>query len=101
MSKIRSYRVFSRSKLTEMQGTLLLDIVIRERPSVFKLLSSKDKALLVGRNALLVLNLRLDIIDGVGRLDLEGNGFSSKSLHENLHVCASNKFSLASFIIGF
>jgi hypothetical protein len=32
------------------------------------------------RNPLLVLNLALDIVDGIGRLDLEGDGLSGKSL---------------------
>ena len=33
----------------------------------------------------LVLNLILDIINGIGGLDLEGDSLSSKSLHEDLH----------------
>jgi hypothetical protein len=35
------------------------------------LLARKDEALLVGRDALLVLDLRLDVLDGVRGLDLE------------------------------
>ena len=42
-----------------------------------KLLSSEDQALLVWWDALLVLNLRLDVVNGVGRLDLEGDGLAS------------------------
>ena len=34
---------------------------------------------------LLVLNFGLDIIDGVGRLDLEGDGLSGQSLDKDLH----------------
>lgn len=49
---------------------------------ILKLLASKDKTLLVGRDTLLVLDLYLDIINIVGRLDLKSNGFSSKSLNE-------------------
>ena len=33
----------------------------------------------------LVLDLGLNIIDGVGRLNLEGDGLSSKSLDKDLH----------------
>ena len=50
----------------EMKGRLLLDVVVRERPAVFKLLASKDKTLLVRGDALLILNFRLDVIYGVG-----------------------------------
>jgi len=37
----------------------------------------------------LILNLGLDIIDGIRRFDLEGDGLSSQSLYEDLH-CAAN-----------
>jgi hypothetical protein len=36
----------------EMQGRLLLDVVVRKRATVLKLLARKDEALLVGRDAL-------------------------------------------------
>jgi len=58
---------------TEVKGRLLLDIVIREGPAVFKLLASEDETLLVRRNTLLVLDLALDVIDGIARLDFEGD----------------------------
>lgn len=48
-----------------MQSGLLLDIVVREGSSVLKLLPSKDQALLVWGNALLILDLGLDIINGI------------------------------------
>ena len=35
-----------------------------------------------------VLNLRLDVIDGVGRLDLKGDGLPGQGLHEDLHATA-------------
>ncbi len=56
-----------------MEGRLLLDIVVRKGPAVFKLLASKDETLLVRGNALLVLDLALHIINGVARLDFEGD----------------------------
>ena len=68
-----------------MEGALLLDVVVSEGAAVLELLPSEDKALLVGGNALLVLNLLLDVVDGVAALDLEGDGLASESLHENLH----------------
>jgi hypothetical protein len=32
------------------------------------------------------LNLALDIIDGIGRLDLKGDGLTREGLDEDLHV---------------
>ena len=39
----------------EVEGGLLLDVVVREGPSVFELLASKDQPLLVRGDAFLVL----------------------------------------------
>ncbi len=69
-----------------MKRALLLDVVVGEGAAIFKLLAREDEALLVGRDALLVLDLGLDGVDGVGGLHLEGDGLSSESLDENLHV---------------
>jgi hypothetical protein len=60
----------------EVEGGLLLDVVIREGAAILKLLTSENQSLLVGGDALLVLNLGLDIVDSVGRLDLEGDGLA-------------------------
>jgi hypothetical protein len=53
-----------------VESRLLLDVVVRESTAVLKLLAGEDQALLVRRDTLLVLDLALDIIDSVGRLDL-------------------------------
>jgi hypothetical protein len=37
------------------------------------------------KRTFLVLDLLLDIVNGVGRLHLEGDGLSGKGLNENLH----------------
>jgi hypothetical protein len=63
-----------------MEGRLLLDVVVGKSAAVLELLAGEDQALLVRRDALLVLNLRLDIIDSVGRLDLECNSLSGEGL---------------------
>ena len=46
----------------EVEGRLLLDVVVREGAAVLELLAGKDEALLVGRDALLVLDLGLDLL---------------------------------------
>ena len=41
----------------EMESRLLLNVVIRESSAVFKLLSSEDESLLIGRNTFFILDL--------------------------------------------
>ncbi len=69
----------------QMQGRLLLNVVIREGAPVLELFAGEDQPLLLRRNTLLVLDLCLDILDGVIRLDLQSDGLSRESLHEDLH----------------
>ena len=45
-----------------------------------------DLPLLVWGNSLLILDLCLDILDGVGGLDLEGDGLAREGLNEDLHL---------------
>jgi len=93
----------------EMEGALLLDVVVRKGTTVFELFSSEDQALLIWGDPLLVLystpsvslrehvaqvlnfggctDLALDIVDGVRRLNLKGDSFTREGLDENLHCC--------------
>ena len=50
------------------------------------MLTSEDQSLLVGWDSFLVLDLGLDIVDGVGGLDLEGNGLARKGLDEAVSI---------------
>ena len=70
----------------EMESGLLLDVVIGKGAAILELLAGEDEALLVGRNALLVLDLSLDVVDGVRRLDLESDRLAGEGLDENLHT---------------
>ena len=49
----------------QVKGGLLLDVVVRKSAGVLQLLSSEDQTLLIWGNSLLVLNLSLDVFDGV------------------------------------
>ena len=69
----------------KVEGALLLDVVIVEGAAILKLLASEDQALLVRGDALLVLDLGLDILDVIRGLDLEGNGLAGEGLDEDLH----------------
>ena len=73
-----------------MKGRLLLDVVVGQGPAVLELLSSEDEALLIGGNALLVLDLGLDVLDAVGLVDFQGDGLAGESLHEDLHASAQS-----------
>jgi hypothetical protein len=55
-----------------VKSGLLLDVVIRESTAILELLSGEDETLLIRGNSLLVLNLSLDVVDGVRRLNVEG-----------------------------
>merc|ERR1712109_434197 len=70
----------------KVESGLLLDVVVGEGPSVLKLLASEDQPLLVRGDALLVLDLGLDVLDGVGGLYLKGDGLASQGLDEDLHT---------------
>ena len=67
-------------KHTKVEGGLLLNIIIRKCASILKLLASKEQALLVGRNSVLVLNLGLHVANCIGGFDLKGNCLPGKSL---------------------
>ena len=74
-----------------MESGFFLDIVVREGPSIFQLLSGEDKSLLVGRNTFLILDLSLHIVDSVGLLDVKGDGLSSQGLDEDLHTSSKSQ----------
>merc|ERR1711868_157853 len=80
----------SKSK-NQMQGTLLLDVVIREGSSIFQLLSSEDQSLLIWWDSFLILDLGLDILNGIRRLNLKGDGFTSEGLNKDLHTSSKSK----------
>jgi hypothetical protein len=60
----------------------LLDIVVAESAAILELLAGEDQSLLVRRNAFLVLDLGLDIVDGIRRLHLEGDSLAREGLYE-------------------
>ena len=66
-------------------------LLIRESPAVFELLPGKDKSLLIGGDALFVLDLCLDIVDRVRGFDLEGNRLAGQRLDEDLHTATETE----------
>jgi len=82
-----------------VEGRFLLDIVIRKSSAILKLLAGKNESLLIGGDALLVLNLSLDILDGVRSLDVQGNSLASQSLDEDLHATAESEHEMESGLL--
>jgi len=68
-----------------MECRLFLDVVVRKSSPIFELLSGKDQSLLIWGDSLLVLNLALDVVDGIRRLDLKSDGLAGEGLDEDLH----------------
>ena len=69
----------------QVESGLLLDVIVRQRAAVLQLLAREDQALLVRRDALLVLDLLLHVLDRVGRLHVERDGLARQRLYEDLH----------------
>uniref|UniRef100_A0A087YL57 Uncharacterized protein n=1 Tax=Poecilia formosa TaxID=48698 RepID=A0A087YL57_POEFO len=69
-----------------VKGGLLLDVVVRQGAAIFQLLSGKDQPLLVRGDALLILDLGLDVLNGVAGLNLQGDGLAGEGLDEDLHA---------------
>ena len=62
----------------QVESGLLLDVVVSQGAAILQLLAGEDEALLVRGNALLVLDLALHVLNGVGRLHLQGNGLAGQ-----------------------
>ena len=75
----------------QVQGRLLLDVVIRKSAAIFQLFARKDEPLLVRGDAFLILDLGLHILDGVTGLHLQGDGLAGQGLHEDLHFDLQSK----------
>ncbi len=77
----------------QVKSGLLLDVVVGKGATVLELLSREDKALLVRGDALLVLDLALHHVDGVARLNLEGDGLACQSLDKDLYFVFGQTYS--------
>ena len=69
-----------------MKCGLLLDVVVGQRAVVLQLLAGEDDAHVNDWDALLLLDLGLQVVDGVRGLDLQGDGLVVESLREELHA---------------
>ena len=79
-------RTPTKAKGPTVESRFLLNVVIGERAAIVELLSGENQVLLVRRDALLVLDLGLHIVNG--QFYLEGDHLSGQGLDENLHTSA-------------
>ena len=59
-----------------MECGLLLNVVVAQGTAILKLFTGEDKTLLIRRNSFFVLDLGLDIVDGIARFHLKGDGLA-------------------------
>ena len=83
----------------EMEGRLLLNVVVRKGSAILKLLTSEDESLLVWGDALLILDLGLDVLNGVCGLNIKGDGLTSESLDEDLHTTSKSEDEMKSGLL--
>ena len=82
-----------------MEGGLLLDVVVRKGSAILELLTSEDESLLIWGNTFLVLDLGLDVLNGVCGLDIEGDSLTSEGLDEDLHTTSKSEDEMESGLL--
>ena len=85
----------------KVKGRVLLDGIILKSVSVFELLASEDKTLLIWWDTFLVLDFSLNILNAVGWLNLKGDVLAGQSLDEDLHSKGRPKPPFISIFSGF
>ena len=83
----------------KMESRFLLDVVVRKSSAILELLTSKDESLLIWWDSLLVLDLGLNVLNGIGWLDLEGDSLSSEGLDEDLHSTSESEDEMESGLL--
>jgi len=74
-----------------MESWLFLDVVVWKSSSILKLFSSKDKSLLIWWDTFFILDFCFYIFNGICWLNIKSDGFSSKSLNEDLHTSSKSE----------
>ena len=70
-----------------MESWFFLDVVVGESSAIFELLTCKDESLLIGWDSFLVLDLSLDIVNGIRWFDIQSDGFTCEGFNKDLHIC--------------
>jgi len=75
----------------KMKSGFLLDVVVAQCATIFQLLTSKDETLLVWWDSFFVLDLCLDVVDGITGLNLKSDGLASQGFDEDLHTSTESQ----------
>jgi len=75
----------------QVESGFFLNVIVWKSSSIFKLLSSKDKSLLIWRDSFLILDFSFNILNCVSWFDIKGDCLSSKSLYEDLHTSSKSE----------
>merc|ERR1712142_285239 len=75
----------------KMEGGFLLDVVVAQCATIFQLLTSEDKTLLIWWDTFFILNLSFHVVDGIAWLDLKSDGLASQGLDEDLHTSTESQ----------
>jgi len=81
-----------------MKSWLFLNVVVGESVAILKFFSSEEESLLIRRDSFLVLDLGLDVINGVRSLNIESDDLSSKGLDQDLHTISESKKEVKSWL---
>ena len=79
-------RIASSQAKHDVKCGLLLDVVVAQGTAVLGLLASEDEAHVLAWDALLLLDLGLQVVDGVRGPDIQCDGLAIEGLHEELHA---------------
>ena len=63
------------------------------------MLSSEDESLLIWRDTFLILDLGLDVFDGICWLNIKSDGFTSEGLDEDLHTTSKSEDQMESGLL--
>jgi len=83
----------------EMKSRLLLDVVICKRSTILQLLPSEDETLLIRRNTFLVLDLSLNIGNGIRWFNIKGDRFAGQCLHKDLHSTSQSEYQVKGWLL--
>jgi len=69
----------------QMDARSILYVMVCQGAAILQLLAKIDEALLVGRSTVPLMDLHLDIVDGIRAVNRKIHGHPLLSLHEDLH----------------
>merc|ERR1711887_360845 len=82
-----------------MESALLLDVVVRQGATIFQLFTGEDQPLLIWGNSFLVLDLGLDILNGVCWFNLQSDSLASQGLDKDLHASPKSEHKMESALL--